>query len=363
MASMWANKKNFSPKGRAKAPRISDLINILELRNGEFYKGRLIGPPLLIYEHWIKIRAGKENKIFSIRKRCLDNSPDESAEPTCPYCTLLEDRPRLSVLANFIDRRVQRAEPRKLPPHTAAEKKLRSLWAGKDKMRFKSLSSESWTPVIGLKLPTTAARLINDLTLLNTRTSKKTGESIPYGPEHPKYGFDINIKYDKDADPSSRYKITKAKRTQLTEEELNYLIWNLDQDPLQSVEEATKDAKSLGSKLVITKKDKNGKEVDVDAPIDFGEGPSKSRRRDDDEDGLGDLNVDDFSDDEDQQDDEPRRKKSKSKKSKKSKKSRSYDLDDEQQQQEDDYAPKRSKKKKAKKKRSRSKDYEDSLTL
>lgn len=339
MASLWADKKQWRTK-REKAPRLEELLGLHKFENGKFYKMRLIGDPHIFFEHWIKVKKN-DGGIAKVRKLCIDpesaqaNNHDESK---CPYCTLLRNKPRMVVLQNMIDRQLQKNEPRTRAEPTKAERKS----------GLKSKSSETWTPVVVGRLPGTVARKINDYTSNNTRPSKKTGELVAYGPEHPKFGFDLTMKWEDGVEPANQYMVDRDKKTKLTEDEAEYLVWDLKVEKLEDVEAATKEAKSMGSRLIReVKNEKTGKYEDQFDPIG---GSAKGKGSDDD--GMSDLDADDFRDDsdlsvvrdkkkaksddidvDDFDDDEP-------KKSKKKKKAKHRDDDD-----DDDDRPKKKKKK------------------
>ena len=116
-------------------------------------------------------------------------------------------------------------------------------------------NSESWTPVRLATLSTSPARKIADYTEVNKRKTED-GTQV-FGPNHPRYGFDIIIKYDGSRSPAEQYSVMKDENTKLSDEERKYLRWALDLEKPNSLKDAKKEAERIAKKLV-------GKEDDED---------------------------------------------------------------------------------------------------
>ena len=76
-------------------------------------------------------------------------------------------------------------------------------------------------------IPPGVAQKIKTLSLNNTRKNQ-AGDVRIYELAHPKYGCDVVIKYDEDAEPNSMYDLRVGQRTKLTDEELAYLRYPLN---------------------------------------------------------------------------------------------------------------------------------------
>lgn len=296
MAKSWTDQKEFDNK--SKEPRLDELIPIRKLKPGAFERFRFIGPKFAFAEHWIGIRK-KNGETVKIRKLChsFDQVSGEFKNE-CPYCSILGDKPRKKFLTCAIDRAAEKNKPRRAPTPKPSESKTVKLWDGESKGRIKDKSSDSWTPVTVLGLPTSAGGKIYDIVALNTKTIN--GETVMFGPEHAKYGFDVMIKHDSSRSPAEQYSIQKAKRTPLTDEEKQYLLWKLDIEKPESPEAALKEAKSMGSRRVSY--DKDGKAYDN---FITGSDEKKSKK--------GSSNKDDIDLDDMEEDDAPKKSKNKSK--------------------------------------------------
>lgn len=93
---------------------------------------------------------------------------------------------------------------------------------------FKDKDSSSWTPVKVLRMPPSLLQKIQELKPLNS-VKFKTGSIKCFDVTHPIYGRDIQVKFDDSASPANKYSIQLGmKRTPLTEEEKEYLTYDLD---------------------------------------------------------------------------------------------------------------------------------------
>lgn len=93
---------------------------------------------------------------------------------------------------------------------------------------FKDKDSSSWTPVKVLRMPPSLLQKIQELKPLNS-VKFKNGSIKCFDVTHPIYGRDIQVKFDDSASPANKYSIQLGmKRTPLTEEEKEYLTYDLD---------------------------------------------------------------------------------------------------------------------------------------
>lgn len=335
--------------GGDKTPMLSDLAETLNLKDGKPHTVRAIGPARRVARHWFEVMKKDGGGKARFPKLCLAyNSDSGEFDGKCPYCDIDPNTPRIEVHQNFIDRKLQEDAPRKIKPPRGSEKEL-VRHMGEKMFLKESKSSESWTPVRLAALSTSPARKIADYTEVNKRKTED-GPQV-FGPNHPRYGFDVIIKFDGSRSPAEQYSVMKDENTKLTDEERKYLRWPLDLEKPDSLKDAKKEAERIAAKLV-------GKEDDEDEDDDDKPKKSKGKKKS----RQVDIEDEDFDDDEDEpkskknkakskrrddeddddEEDEPRSKKSKST----SKKRR--DDDDEDDEDEDD-EPK-SKKKPAKKK-------------
>lgn len=376
--------------GRPNAPRLSDLAQMFDLSDGQQHTGRAIGPARRQAKHWFRVRKedGSTSKPFP--KMCLSyNSETGDFDGECPYCDL-GNRAGIEVVQNFIDRDVQEdigPKIKKKPP-VGSEKKIVDHYGFKCRLKS-SKDSGSITPVRLAVLGGAASRKVGDLAEMNT-VKTENGKKM-FGPEHPKHGFDIVFKYDKNRQGSERHIIMKSDKTPLEEEEREYLLWPLDLEKPEPLKVAQKEAESLADRMVEEDDDKKGGKKK-----NGGGKPQQSKSRkidadDDDEDedgGWGDdddkpkskskKRRDDDDDDDDDEDEKPKSKKRRpvdddedddEDERPKSKKKRSRD-EDEDEDDEDEKPRGKSKKRrdddededdepKSKKKSKKSSDWDD----
>ena len=119
--------------------------------------------------------------------------------------------------------------------HTAYEQKSRRI--DKKTVRWKERGSKSWTPVRVVRIPPGLAQKTQVLSANNTRQNR-AGDVRSYDLAHPKYGCDVSIKYDKDAEPKAMYGLHSGQRTKLTDEELAYLRYPLNVLKPETIEAA-----------------------------------------------------------------------------------------------------------------------------
>ena len=350
--------------------RIEELIDVFKWPDGKWVQVRLMDRGLLpISTHWVPIIGSKTGKESKIPRLCLNIDPTsgKALKGKCPYCELGDTaRAQDHYYFNAIIRELQEDQPKKAVKPTSAERET----------GFKDIDSRSWTPVRAIRLPGGLLDQFKAQKDLNKHKSKKTGETKKYAINHDKYGVDFNVMYDSSIKGGQKYKISKEGRTPLTEEELEYLVYDLDgaaiakEMGLKTLEEALRDVKTLtlaGGKggKDDDEKSKGRRVIDDDDDVDLDEDDEpkkkgkKSKHRDDDEDEDEDEDDAPFKkkgkkskhrDDDEDEDEEPKKKKGKKSKdededdeddedekpSKKSKKSKHRDDDDDDDEDEDD---------------------------
>lgn len=402
--------------GGDRAPRLGDKAPQLDLPDGgDFKEVRMIGPSKRVAKHMLPVfkqdgtAVMKNGQQVKIPKVCLAyNHKTNEYEGKCPYCDIDPATPKVEVHTNVIDRELANdfnaKKYKKL--RSKKESKKREMegvdgeWNIADGMASKKL-----TPVRYWVIKSSVGGKISDYTALNKKKNKE-GKTKVYGPSHEKYGFDMNVKFDKSKAGSEMYSCVKADRTELSEEELDYLLWDVNTDAPEDMKTAKKEAESFAKRMKAgakaagesdddddddddkkkskSKKSKGKKndaedddwnedddfeDDDDDKKSKKSKSKSKSKKsKDDDEDDDSDDDADsddeedddsesDDDDDDDDDDDKPKKKKGKDKKSKKSKKSKDDDDDDDDEEDDDDDRP--SKKSKKSSKKSKKDDWDD----
>lgn len=322
----------------SKKPTLFDKVEGLKLEDGEdFTLIRMIGPSKRVAHHMMPVFKQDGTPVMNkwkqqtrIPKVCLAyNSktgkfPEDSAKK-CPYCKIDPDAPKVEVHSNAIVRTLQEDfnAKKRNKQRSKKETKKRELFDGTSWYIAESKASKNLTPVRFFRITSSIGNKISDFTSLNKVKNKKTGETKVYAPQHQKYGFDLNIKFDNSKSASEKYSIVKDDRTELTEEEMNYLLWDIDIDAPESFEEALKEAKSFKKRM--------------DA-AEMVESKGKKKRKNDDDDDDDDWNEDsddDNDDDDEDEDDEDNSKKKKSKKDKSSKNKKKKKDDDDSDDDDD----------------------------
>ena len=376
--------------------RIEELIDVFKWPDGKWVQVRLMDRGLLpISTHWVPIIGSKTGKESKIPRLCLNIDPDsgKAIKGKCPYCELGDTaRAQDHYYFNAIIRELQEDQPKKAVKPTSSERET----------GFKDIDSRSWTPVRAIRLPGGLLDQFKAQKDLNKHKSKKTGETKKYAINHDKYGVDFNVMYDSSIKGGQKYKISKEGRTPLTEEELEYLVYDLDgaaiakEMGLKTLEEALRDVKTMTLASGKGGKDDDGKskgrrvidDDDDDVDLDEDDEPKKkgkkSKHRDDDDDEDEDEDDAPFKkkgkkskhrdDDEDEdEDEEPKKKKGKKSKdededdeddedekpSKKSKKSKHRDDDEDEDEDDDDDEDEKPSKKSKKSKHRDDEDDED----
>lgn len=323
--------------GRQEQPKITDMVEMLDWpKGGKSTTVRPVGPIAARGVHKIKVKK-RDGSETEITKSCLAfdvASGERDTTKKCPYCKLPASMARYSTVyfINVISRELQEDKPNKLKPLTKEEKST----------GFKSIDSDSWTPARVMRAPSSLALRFKQLGEKNLVKSK-TGDKKAYPVTHEKYGFDLDVSFDKTLPAANMYSADRAENpdggrySPITEEENEILLWNTD--PIYEPEDfatAKKEADSLRTRYLGEDADEDEDEDDDedDRPAkkkSAAKGKSKSRDEDEDEDDEDeDLDLDD----DDDEDEKPSKSKKPVKKT--TKKSRDEDEDDEDDEDEDD---------------------------
>lgn len=304
--------------GSSDSVRLNEVIDMFSFPADEDVSLRFLPTDILpVKQHWIKILAGKDKREVKIPRYCIAFNPENEAEPLegveCPYCTISSGKDGACqtstfYLANAIIREIQEDEPRKKVPANKKEKAT----------GYKDINSKSWTPVRVVRLTATSASRLQELGNRNKVKGKSGTRSFDV--DHPKFGKDIVIKFKPKAAGSDKWSVDAEDRTPLTEEEQEYLTWELDTKLLKvtgllTQEQAEKDFARMevaGSEIIEDQDDEEGV-------------------------SMGSL----YDDDDDDDDEAPRRSRSKRKPTRKAKTSDAFDEDDDDEEE----APRRTKRK------------------
>ena len=345
--------------GGNNSQKMEELFEVLKLTN-KWIQLRILpqteanqNPMISIKQHWIDIIGSKSKKEVRIPKMCVghDSLTDETGE--CPYCDL-GNNPTHFYLVNVLVRSLQDDAPAK-QRRTAEEKKT----------GIKEMGSDSWTPNRVLRIPSSLMLKIQGLKDINKHAIK--GEKKPFNVNHAKFGADIMLKHDKNAKGADQYQVQLADKGALTEEELGFLVWQLDETVADAMGKETlaNAKKEIGRMEFASDYDMGGDSGDDDDDEDMGRkrkpaAKSKSKAKDD---AFGD------DDEDDEEDERPARGKSKAKPAPKGKKRPSDDEDedeedfdmgdDDEDEEEEKPARGKSKAKPAPKKRSSHDDDDD----
>ena len=226
--------------------KVSDKIEVHTLRPNKYETHRIFGPTFTYATYWVKTKT-KDGKFTKFPVDSPSWNPTTQEFDSSVYDPWydhhryeiendVDQKDRLiqvdvKYYVNSISRAKQQDEPRKRPRMTAQEKKT----------GFKEKDSDSWTPVVALRLPSGPVKKIKDFKAMNIVTGKSGSQA--YAVSHDKYGHDIRVKFDdgKDTSPGNRYDVQYSdKRSPLTEEEQAYLKWDLSNLANESSEEDTK---------------------------------------------------------------------------------------------------------------------------
>lgn len=225
--------KTSQTQGKDLCVREDTLVDVYPYPSGKAVVLRLFGPVMSVGKYWVstKKRDGKKGQ-FPIGCSSWDpmqgtRDPNKD-DPWRDYeqkeydegIPRNEHKVRFSVeyFCNAIIRSLQERPPRDIAEPTTEEAKT----------HFKDKDSDSWTPVRVVKLPLSVLDKVQKYKAMNVVRSKKTGRTATFDLTHEKFGCDITVMYDEKAAGAMKYTVNKDSRTPLTEEEMNYLVWDLD---------------------------------------------------------------------------------------------------------------------------------------
>lgn len=365
--------------------------------DGEWTAIRLLGEVFSLHIHWMPTFK-RNDSVTAYPILCLKN---EEGQHYCPLCEAGIKRQTV-YLTNAIIRDLQDQKPSRVKVPDQKFRKAGDKW---------------WSPVRVVQFPYQVAQNIKNISQLNKVKTKKGIISVGF--EHPKHGRDLSILLDKNQTGSGMYQIQKEDKVPLTEEEINYLLYDistvykyiLSEDALISELRAAYDKDALNSencdikevkKIIRGLKDNDDDDDDVedrknkknkkknkpvkkreddDEDLDDVEDEKTTRKskksskakkeieddldddlEDDDlDDDLEDDDLDDEDDEDedldDEEDDEPKKKKSKQSKNFKSRNKKEDDEDDdlEDEDLDEDEEEERPRKKNSSKEKSRRK--------
>ena len=376
--------------GSNKRAKISDKIPVFKFPEKKWVTLRVVGA-IFTYAGYSVTTKNKDGKKVNFYTPCPSYDPKTQQRDSGIYDpwrdleasqsdVAYEDRLVRLTQAGFVNailRKAQKDKPRKVPKVTKKEAKT----------GFKETDSDSWTPYVPVRFPKGAIGKLKDLTGLNT--VEKKGQTKTYSVADAKYGCDVRVMFDPSKAPADQYQVQIGERSPLTEEELEYLKYDLD-----NLEEAAPEAEvrrdfeswatrnGVKVKKAKKSKDEDDEDLDDDDGDDDDEDEPKSKKskkaakvkskksKDDDDEDEDDEDEDEDldDDDEDDEDEKPAKKSKKPVKSAKSKKSKDEDdededdedLDDDEDDEDDEKPSKKSKAKKpVKGKKSKDEDEDD----
>lgn len=219
--------------------KITDVVKLLEYPKVKgkpaWVTVRLFGPVYSQATFWVRNDRSNPKKKFPKIVRCYDCEQHRIvADKYDPFYDYY--RQELDENVEFKDRLLQydrkfymQAIVRKLQDDMPAKNRMT---AEEKKTHIKDPESESYTPVVVVRMTNKLFKAIQDLKEDNV-VKFKDGKRTAYSVNHEKYGRDIMIRYD-DSDgvaPGDRYQVKlviDGGRTPLTDEEKQYLQWDME---------------------------------------------------------------------------------------------------------------------------------------
>jgi hypothetical protein len=267
----WANTKGGEEK-----KRWEDSVEKLDLTK-DYQTIRYLESPRGGAKHWVDFKNadGQKKGFYS---PCFSfNSDTQTYEDSeaCPACKA-NIKSSLFYAAHAIVRQIQEDKPEVVKKEHA------------DENGFK-VKEKGWSPVRVVVVPSSVAKKIRNIITLNKY--KIDGKVLTKTVEDPKFGCDLEISFDKDAEGTLMYDVQKGEKSALTEEELAYLRFDLSVIPnfLNSQEtDATYYKEKADLERSLKQKGHLG---GVDA--DEEDVPKRRRRSDDDEDEVKVASYDD----------------------------------------------------------------------
>lgn len=275
-------------RGGAGLKYASEVFDLLDLskHDGKFVPIRFIGGLVAYTMHWVSIQK-RDGEWTNIPKICLSYDPDTmdyDPQRRCPYCEAaakfrsmevtvkVKGRKNNPVSTNtdYLYNAINRELQEEITPKIATQEEADS--------GFKVKDSKSRTPVQVVRLTKSLANKLKDLKNLNVHlvpVKGKGGETkksrVAQDLSHPKYGIDVFLKYDSKADAANAYSVQKDAVTPLTDEEVEFLRWDIESFPYlnepESEEEADANIAGFGGacwELVTGKKKRKVEDVDYE---------------------------------------------------------------------------------------------------
>ena len=280
-----------------KGKRWEDSVEKLDLTK-DYQTIRFLQGPTAGAKHWVEFKNAEGQKkgfytpCFSFNRKTASFEKDSA----CPACQA-GIKSAIFYAANVVVRSIQEEKPESVKREKP------------DENGFKTKENKAWSPVRVMVVPATVSKKIRQIITLNKY--KIDGKNVTKTVEDPKFGMDLEVSFDKDAEGAQMYDVQKGEKTKLTEEEKAYLLYDLGIIPnfLNSQEtdslyykEKVDLAKSLKSKGMLGKKEDEDDEEDA---------PKSKRRSDDDDEDTDDDDVASFDEDSDDDDAPPKKKKKK----------------------------------------------------
>lgn len=237
---------------------------------------RPIGPVIAYEYYWFTILT-KNGKIAKIPKLCIDLDPytDEYVSEVCPFrASGLGERSRVYVF-NVISRKAQDEMPARLKPPRAEESKVVHImkecpdFPGGWEVYRKTVGSDTYTPVRVFIATATGALAIADMSKDNIV------KGITYDASDVDYGFDILYKHDKNGAGTGRHIYQRGEDSPLTDEELDYHVYELDVLKFPTQKEAEKEWREIEGRL-----------TEAEASDDSMRGRKSAARLDEDDEDL-----------------------------------------------------------------------------
>lgn len=203
--------------GKNKEPRWDEKIKWFNLPDdGEPYRYRLVGKPTLFFNHWVTTRKrdGQWGKPMAVLCKNYDSHEGKSKENNCLVCDYYRSIQRaygdLKMAYENWDKNAQKMSAK---PTMAINAIIRDI-----QEQGAPTGAKDWTYIAPLKFPKGVSETIVDLA---KKYNKKQGGSPEefYGFNHNKFGKDLNISFNSQADASKMYSVIPGDRTPLTEEE------------------------------------------------------------------------------------------------------------------------------------------------
>lgn len=251
----FSDVKSYS---RDKTPRIDEKMGVFDFKkvNKKFMTFRILDtstePFVSIAQVWVKKTISKEgaNKEVTYPRLACNWDPfaGEFTDPRKdPYLGVGENSMSAPFYILAISRDLQERKKKWSGPKTPKEKK------GYFELDADVEECMQRTPIRVLSLPggvvSDLGTKFKQLNVVKIKDAKGKLKKVEKDLTDAKYGCDVSICYDKDAQGGKKYSIQIGQRTPLTPEELAYLKWDLEKIteanfvPTQTYEEAQAELK------------------------------------------------------------------------------------------------------------------------